>query len=397
MTFRFVLTAIFFILFSSSGFQQIAHIPLSVDYATFNSPKGNAYLEIYVSFHQTHIRYVQSDSGYVAEVAINTEIFSEDSMVTSYSKNYHSTLASPDQIQSQHQIMDVYFFELPFGKYTANIKVNDVYSMATGEYVFNFNMTPLKKNELSLSDIELCNNISQNITYVKFQKGNLQVIPNPSTLYGFSLPVLYYYAEAYNLAFTKSKEGTFRQESYITDAQGAVIKVISDEIKQKPGSSSVLVGGSNIAGLPGNTYFLNLKVTDQQTGKIAKKTKRFTLVKPSDKSSPDTTTVRASSQNILLAIYMNYEEEDLDREFEQARYISSAEEKKLYPQLDLKGKRQFLMNFWEKRDSDPNTAENEFRNDYLQRVMLISISAPKGKAGRQTAAGYCWFTAPLIT
>jgi len=387
MTYRSFLTTIFLVLFSSSGFQQIAHIPLSVDYATFNSPKGNAYLEIYVSFHQTHIRYVQSDSGYVAEVAINTEIFSEDSMVTSYDRQYHSTLISTEQIESQHQIMDVYFFELPFGKYTATVKVNDSYSMASGEFVFSFDMPPFKRDELSLSDIELCTNISQDTTHIKFRKGHLQVIPNPSSLYGFSLPVLYYYAEAYNFAFSDNERGTFRQESYITDTQGALIKIILDEIKQKPGSSSVLVGGSNIAGLPGNTYFLNLKVTDQQTGKTARKTKRFTLVKPSGKSGPDTTKNRVLYQNILLAIYMNYGEEDLDLEFEQARYISADEEKKLYPQLDLKGKRQFLMNFWEQRDLEPNTAENEFRDNYLQRVEYANQYFRTKREGWRTDRG----------
>ena len=368
MTYRFTLIAIFILLFSPLGIPQNSYIPLSVDYATFNSPTGAAYLEIYVSFYQTHLRYVQSDSGYVAQVALNMEIFSNDSMVTTFSRQYNSVLSSPDQIESQHQIMDAYLFPLPLGRYTAKIKVSDLNSFASGEYVFSFNLASLKKDELSLSDIELCTNISQDTAYVRFRKGPLQVIPNPSSRYGYSLPVLYYYAEAYNFDISDDDTGTFHLECYITDAQGSVIKVISDEVKQKPGSSSVLVGGNNIAGLPRNTYFLNLKVTDVQTGKTASKTKRFSLLKPSGKSEPDTTENKALYRNILLAIYMNYQEKDLDLEFEQTRYISTAEEKKIYPQLDLDGKKQFLVKFWEKRDSDPDTPQNEFRDSYLQRV-----------------------------
>lgn len=365
---RFILGFIFFLLFSSPGIPQNSFIPLSVDHATFNSPAGKAYLEVYVSFHQTHIQYVQSDSGYIAQVSLNMEIFSDDSIVASYAKQYNSVLTSLDEIESQHQIMDVYFFELPIGKYTATIRANDVNSYASGEYVFSFNLADPKKNDLTLSDIELCTNISQDTNYVRFRKGRLQVIPNPSSLYGYSLPVIYYYAEAYNFAFVDDETGTFRQESYITDAQGNTIKAISNEVKKKPGGSAVLVGGSNIAGLPGNTYFFNLRITDQQTGQTASRTKRFILLKPSGKSVPDSTGNDTLSQNILLAIYRDYQEEDLDREFEQAGYISIAEEKRLYPQLDLEGKKKFLIKFWEKRDSNPDTPENEFRDSYFQRV-----------------------------
>jgi len=387
MIYRFFLTTIFLISLSLSGFSQLSYIPLSVDYASFTSSTDNILLEVYLSFRQEHLRYVENDSGFTAQVIAKTEIFSNDSLVISYNKQYGSSITSLDEVRSKHQMIDVYFFELPAGQYKANIKVNDVYSKSSGEYVFNFDLTPYKIEELSLSDIELCTQIVKDTTHSRFRKGHLQVIPNPSSLYGISLPILYYYAEAYNLAYTDNEEGTFRQETYITDNEGGVVKVISDEIKQKPGSSSIIAGGSNITGLPGNTYFFNLRVTDQQTGKIVRKAKRFSLLKPSREPEADTVMSKESSQNPLLMVYMNYNEEKLDREFEQLKYIASDEEKNIYPNLDTEKKRQFLVDFWKRRDSNPQTDENEYRDKYLQRLESAAQYSRGNREGWRTDRG----------
>lgn len=387
MNYKFFLTVFFIILFSLCGFSQISYIPLSVDYASFTSSTDNILLEIYLSFHQDHLRYVENDSGYTAQIAANTEIFSNDSLVISYNKQYSSLITSLDEVESKHQMVDVYFFELPAGRYKANIKVNDVYSQSSGEYVFNFELSQYKIDELSLSDVELCTQIVKDTTHSRFRKGYLQVIPNPSSLYGISLPILYYYAEAYNLDYSDNEEGTFRQECYITDNEGEVVKVISDDIKQKPGSSSIIAGGSNITGLPAKTYFFNLRVTDQQTGKTVRKTKRFSLLKPSGTPEADTTNSTETSQNALLAIYMTFDEKRLDHRFEKLQYIATEQEKKLYSNLSTGQKRQFLADFWKRRDPNPQTPENEFRDNYLQRLQYADQYSHGNKEGWKTDRG----------
>ena len=58
----------------------------------------------------------------------------------------------------------------------------------------------------------------------------------------------------------------------------------------------------------------------------------------------------------------------LDREFSCARYIASDLEQKQYALLtDAKAKQRFVFEFWRRRDPDPLTPGNEFRQEYLRR------------------------------
>jgi GWxTD domain-containing protein len=354
------------------GFSQVSFIPLNVDHALFRSIDQKALLELYLSVSQDRLRYVEADSGFVAQFTVHKEISISDSVIVSSDNNYQSFVNSLDEIESKHQFTNVYYFELSEGRYTVTISVNDLNSSATGEYIFPVYSEPFVSNEPAMSDIEFCSKILRDSTRSNFRKASLQVIPNPSSMYGISVPILYYYAEMYNLEFSNEGDNTFRQECYISDQNGEIVKLISDKIKQKPGSSSILVGGSNVVDLPANTYFFNLKVTDLQSGKSAHKTKRFTLIKPSTQPGLDTTQIRNDSNNILAGIYMNYGEKDLDREFERLKYISSKEEKNLYQHLDVQGRREFLTKFWGERDTDPCTLENEFRKSYFERLEYAS-------------------------
>jgi GWxTD domain-containing protein len=52
----------------------------------------------------------------------------------------------------------------------------------------------------------------------------------------------------------------------------------------------------------------------------------------------------------------------------QVRYLISAEERKAFLALPDAQKPQFIEDFWQKRDSNPATPTNEFREDYLRRI-----------------------------
>jgi GWxTD domain-containing protein len=53
-------------------------------------------------------------------------------------------------------------------------------------------------------------------------------------------------------------------------------------------------------------------------------------------------------------------------------FISSADEKKLYEELDLQGKKKMLASFWEERDPTPGTMVNEYKNEIFRRFMYAN-------------------------
>jgi GWxTD domain-containing protein len=56
-----------------------------------------------------------------------------------------------------------------------------------------------------------------------------------------------------------------------------------------------------------------------------------------------------------------------EREFNLIRYIISKEEQEIFGDLNLDGKRQFIEDFWKRRDPTPETLINEFRQEHVRR------------------------------
>jgi len=50
------------------------------------------------------------------------------------------------------------------------------------------------------------------------------------------------------------------------------------------------------------------------------------------------------------------------------RYIITPQERKAFLNLPPSKRKQFIEEFWKKRDPDPNTEENEFQEEYLRRI-----------------------------
>ncbi len=76
-----------------------------------------------------------------------------------------------------------------------------------------------------------------------------------------------------------------------------------------------------------------------------------------------------------------------DTFFETARFIMTREEEDIYKHLEgEKDKDQFIAEFWEKRDPDPSTEENESRDEFEKRINYAI------KWFQETSKGYGWDT-----
>lgn len=61
-------------------------------------------------------------------------------------------------------------------------------------------------------------------------------------------------------------------------------------------------------------------------------------------------------------------EKDQERYLEQLRFIATREEIRLFESLDIPGKQQFILRFWQEKDPTPETPGNEFMVDYFARL-----------------------------
>lgn len=72
----------------------------------------------------------------------------------------------------------------------------------------------------------------------------------------------------------------------------------------------------------------------------------------------------------------------------QVRYIIAEEERRAFLQLPDSEKPQFIKDFWARRDPDPYTEINEFKEEYFQRLESANkLFVGEGRAGRLTDRG----------
>ena len=364
-------------------------IPLQVDYAVFKADSQKVFLELYLQFPQNKLTFSSKDTLRVASFRIHYQVLQGEKQIAAHQKQFRASLAPGQHIKAGRQFLDAQVFELPAASYRVKVEVKDLQSGNSGEYELNLHLSPFDEQKLSLSDIELCSRIIKKATQTAFSKNQFTVIPNPACLYGIQIPVVYYYAEVYNLSFSPNQAGQYTTQVTITDLNGKVVRQYPPKTHSTPGKSAVLVGGYNVLALPAGIYLLKLKVTDLPSGQSIVKSRKFTLIKPMAHRAKGAARITSMDSRQLLAhYYQRLDESQLDDEFEKMSYIVTPDEKKIYQQLDVQGKRKFLVEFWSKRDPNPKTPQNEFRNEYFKRVNYANAQwgSPR-KPGWQTDRG----------
>ncbi len=74
--------------------------------------------------------------------------------------------------------------------------------------------------------------------------------------------------------------------------------------------------------------------------------------------------------------------------YEYARLIMTSEESKMFRQLrDSQARKEFIEEFWAKRDPDPETEENEFKNEFYRRIDYANKHFNEGTPGWKTDRG----------
>lgn len=91
---------------------------------------------------------------------------------------------------------------------------------------------------------------------------------------------------------------------------------------------------------------------------------------------------------ILMSVFscrLHQLEKKLSPEYKEflskVRYIVTKKEKKIFLELPDSGKKAFQEEFWKRRDPDPSTEENEFKEEYFQRISEADRLFSGGRPG----------------
>ncbi|HEU4698316.1 MAG TPA: GWxTD domain-containing protein [Gemmatimonadales bacterium] len=190
-----------------------------------------------------------------------------------------------------------------------------------------------------------------NTMYLPTAHLRLQPLPGHATAY--------YLMEVYT---TSAQEQPATMSVAVVDTAGkALVQTPDQTVRVAPGGG-VLKGSIDLEGLPSGDYEMRMKVTTD--GHTITRTAPFTMGSLQVALARDTVRRRAESVSDE-GYFGNMGETGLDSAYAPLLYIArSGELKPWTKELSTTGKRNFLTQFWQKRDPTPGTARNEAREQF---------------------------------
>ncbi len=342
--------------------QEKQDVEFFVDYATFKAQEGDLFLEIYLLIPRKQLSFVESDTldRYEAQAFIQVGLAQNDSVKHLDRWPINDAVDDINEVTDSQNIPDIATFQIPPGEYELIAQVIDVKGSKRGTFRQPVSLRPFGDDELTISDIEFASIVEPTDDPTIFTKVQRNIVPNASLTFGVNMPVLYSYAEVYNMEYPSTPD-SFEVQYSVLDLNNAEVKTPQTLVKKKAGESSVDIGGLNIVGLQSGIYFYRVRVKDLETGEVATRSKKFYVYKAGERLQ--TSGVGSPTHN-----YAGMSEEELDDAFNTLSPILTNREKRNYRRAGVEGKRNLLGEFWESRDPDPSTSINELQIEYSRRL-----------------------------
>ncbi len=339
---------------------------LSVDVAKFLGDSTHIRTEVCQSFNRQGLTYEKSNIGFIARFQLETKILQQDSVVVQHNIAEADTVTDLDQIEPGQQFVYVLPFFLKPGRYHILTILHDVNNDSRSSNGVPVDISLFPGDSMVVSDIQFASHIEKSSNLSSpFVKNNLHVMPNPQALYGDGLENITFYAEVYNLDLSAEVGGTYCVDYIIETEEGKILSRIPGRQRPKHNNNAAIYTSFDISGLKSDRYLLKLDVTDNTTGTRAYASKSFSVFRQADALMAHADQERRVYQDLDEATLQNY--------FDQISYIATDAERDIFKQLELQGMREFLFQFWQGRDPLPETLKNEFKDDYVERLLKAKV------------------------
>ena len=381
---KLFLSVIILIAFSISVFSQNQKFFINADHANFRYDHESTYLEVYYSFHQSQFKLIETNGEFVGAAILHLRIKSAKTNELVINYRWKNPIIIADTTIDQ-PLSGVQGFQLPFGEYIASITCYDENEVTSKDSLEFDIISNIPYKSLAISDIQLSTEITQipRNDNNMFYKNTLQVIPNPSKIFGLGLPIASLYLEIYNLFDIKSdsmKLSTKVFNTFVTPVKEIV------KTKARVNETGVEVIKLNCSDLPSGAYLIRCTLSDAADTFIFVTTvKRFYIYNPQIAAAQ----IEIKNSSMVNNEFAVMTELEIDREFEIARYIAVSQERDQFKSLtNLEAKRIFMMNFWNNRDLDDDPNVNIYKEKFRAGVKHVNMQYRTGqKEGWKTDRG----------
>ena len=381
------IVVIFFLVHISISGQN--KIRFDFDYARFYYDSTHTYLELYYYIEQSDltIKEINDVKKVNGEFGIRISKIYSNEVFVNKKYNINNVLQTENEKKG---LIGVLGYILPEGDYNIFLSLVDNFDSAKNDTIVDrVRINPFISNKYMLSDIQIASNILTQSTNENslFYKNSLEVIPNIFNLYTLQNPILFYYTELYNLQHEESDEPLLLERK-LYDADNNVIFFDDKEISREY-NSIVEVGTLNLLKYPSGKYTFALNLTNRKRNYGVTSTKVIYLDNPDvDKD------IKLENYNIVSSVYSRMSLSELNEMFSFSKYIASEDELEMFNGLSsAEEKREFLYQFWKKRDKNKSTLINEFKNRYINDVIFVNEKyGSLNQKGSETDRGRVYLT-----
>lgn len=362
---RILFTLFFTVTYLSQGICS-DNIVFNYDYSVFRGEDGKSILEIYYSVSQQSLLFIKTENNFEAAALVEITIKDVSSNNVIFSNIYKSPSVVSDTSRDKisQKIIGQVNYILSNGKYKLTVTGSDFNDSAKKD-LFEQEITIANSNsdQISLSEIELSTSVKKSENQNSpFYKNTLEVIPNPSGLYGMNLNELYYYYEIYGLSGNNISEN-YNINYSVNDLNNVNLISFDKKFKRKSESKADF-GKILIDSLNRGSYILRITISDSVKNVSMSAEKKFYIF--NNVSGP---VISNKDNDFLRSEYANKSENEIKNDYEKMTYILSDQEKKKFGDLpSLNDKRRFLYEFWRAKDINPNTQVLETKIAYFKRV-----------------------------
>ena len=384
---RIVVSVFSLLLFAtqfSSAQDQAQPQPLKVDldHASFAFDQSSSMVEFYLAVDAASLHFQQEENLLKASIPLNLAINrgadvalegSPTGPVWSDSISLDFVLSDTSGLQEGQYFVHQIRSTVPPGEYRIQVDVpaNEMESrpqlnLERDLVVPDFAAAGL----VGLSDLTLATDIRPSEDRENnFYKNGLAIRPNANQLFGNNLKNIFYYAEAYNLPDVIGNE-EYTSLVYISEANTAAATAGLQKRTSRPAQSpDVIVGQFDISTLPSGSYFLKIVLLNSDNEALVERSRKFFVFNPAVKRELPA----AAEVTFETSEFASMTEEEVKAAFQRIDIVATQQEKRRIRSIDdLDARRRYLLEFWQKRDPNPRTVNNEFREEFYQRVQYAN-------------------------
>jgi len=327
-----------------------AAIEAAIDIVSYQGEESreSVYFEVVWSLNRGELALKRQGPYWTDSVFVDVVFSRDEKVIDKASLNKIIQVPRGYMISTDYLLFDKISSELPPGEYTLTFRAIDMGDLDTFLTEKEFSLEK-KDGKLSMSDIALLSDVQEDSSDGLFSFSGYRMLPNPSKTYGLALPILYIYAEVYRPEVT----GTLLVKRYsIIDSVDNLAKEFPPDTIVNSSGNEYIIDGFNVMGFPEGSYAVRLEVEDVALAQKVAEQDNFSVSK-----RPDSIMVQRGISEMM----------DLEQELKFVEYYMNTNDKSILDKLTDDGKREYLLNWWEKMDPDSSTKTNEFRQEIVKR------------------------------